>query len=185
MYQAVTDVEDMTKSLRTNGHVKWFDVTKGFGFLVSDEISSDVLLHINVLRSFGQNSVLEESIVEFEAQLRERGWQVVAIHAITPPPLGALDGEELSSPVPMMAPEGVVYPARIKWFDRGRGFGFANVYGRPEDVFVHHQVLRASGIPEVMAGEAVALRVTDGDRGLVATQVLAWDSGMGKPVPDG
>ena len=45
-------------------------------------------------------------------------------------------------------------PARVKWFDKGKGFGFANVFGRPEDVFIHVEVLRQSGFADLQAGEA-------------------------------
>ena len=68
-----------------------------------------------------------------------------------------------------------VEPARVKWFDKGKGFGFANVFGRTEDVFVHVEVLRHSGFADLQAGEAVALRIVDGKRGRMAVQVLAWD----------
>ena len=62
-------------------------------------------------------------------------------------------------------------PARVKWFDKGKGFGFANVFGRPEDVFIHAEVLRVSGFADLAAGEAVALRIVEGKRGRMAVQV--------------
>ncbi len=67
-------------------------------------------------------------------------------------------------------------PARVKWFDRAKGFGFANVWGHPEDVFIHAEVLRRSGLAELPPGEAVGLRVIEGRRGLMAGEVLAWDA---------
>ena len=70
-------------------------------------------------------------------------------------------------------------PARVKWFDRAKGFGFANIWGKPEDVFLHAEVLRRSGLAELMPGEAVALRVIEGRRGLMAGEVMAWDSAPG------
>jgi len=66
-------------------------------------------------------------------------------------------------------------PARVKWFDKGKGFGFANVFGRPEDVFVHIEVLRQSGLADLQPGEAVAMRVIEGRRGRMAAEVLAWE----------
>ena len=69
-------------------------------------------------------------------------------------------------------------PARVKWFDKGKGFGFANVFGRPEDVFLHIEVLRLSGLADLQPGEALALRVIDGERGRMAAEVLAWEAGM-------
>ena len=39
------------------GHVKWFDTSKGYGFLVVEDGSGDILLHANVLKNFGRGSV--------------------------------------------------------------------------------------------------------------------------------
>ena len=37
-----------------SGRVKWFDATRGFGFLVCDGLDGDVLLHFSVLRDHGR-----------------------------------------------------------------------------------------------------------------------------------
>ena len=67
-------------------------------------------------------------------------------------------------------------PARVKWFDKAKGFGFGNVFGRSEDVFIHIEVLRRSGFSDLAPGEAVTLRIIDGKRGRMATQVCSWES---------
>ena len=38
--------------------------------------------------------------------------------------------------------------ARVKWFDKAKGFGFANIWGSSEDVFVHVEILRSSGLAD-------------------------------------
>ena len=63
----------------------------------------------------------------------------------------------------------------MKWFDKGKGFGFANVFGLPEDVFLHIEVLRQSGLSDLQPGEALAMRVINGKRGRMAAEVLAWE----------
>ena len=65
---------------------------------------------------------------------------------------------------------------RVKWFDKGRGFGFANVFGRHEDVVIHVEVLRQSGFADLQAGEAVGLRIVDGKRGRRAVQGVSWET---------
>ena len=69
-------------------------------------------------------------------------------------------------------------PARVKWFDKIKGFGFANIYGRPEDVFIHIEVLRRSGFADLQPGEAICLRVIEGKRGRMAVQIVSWETAM-------
>jgi CspA family cold shock protein len=158
------------------GRVKWFDPVKGFGFIVADGEASDILLHANILRNFGQSSVADGAGITVQVQQTQRGVQAVEVLKIDPP-VGMpfpLDEDGLGQTVEELSllP---VEPARVKWFDKGKGFGFANVFGRSEDVFVHIEVLRHSGFADLQPGEAVALRIVEGKRGRMAVQVVAWD----------
>ncbi len=165
---------------RVSGTVKWFDPVKGFGFVIGDEGGPDILLHINVLRNFGQSSVAEAARIELDVQQTARGIQAVEILSIAPP-----DGIEDAAALPDfedLDPDAVaampLEPARVKWFDKGKGFGFANVFRSPEDVFVHVEVLRRSGLSDLQPGEALALRVVEGKRGLLAAEVHAWEAAL-------
>jgi CspA family cold shock protein len=156
------------------GRVKWFDVGRGFGFVLSPEVERDILLHVNVLRGFGQSSVAEGAEVRMRVQRSARGFQATEVLAVVPPEPdeGADRLPEFFRPVP----DGLPYePARVKWFDKGKGFGFANVFGRTEDVFVHADVLRRYGLADLMPGEAMCLRVVDGARGKLAVEVRRWE----------
>lgn len=171
--------EDCSSLHHVHGSVKWFDPVKGFGFVVSDEGGADILLHINVLRNFGQNSVADGARVEVVACRTERGVQAVEVVSIAPQPAekqAALgDLAELDRGVIENAP---LEPARVKWFDKAKGFGFANVFGRAEDIFLHIEVLRAAGLSDVQPGEALAIRVIEGKRGRMAAEVTAWDNAL-------
>lgn len=162
-----------------SGLVKWFDQSKGFGFIISDEVSSDILLHANVLRNFGRNSVADQSQIVIMAHPTPRGFQAVEIIKIVPPPS---DGAPPISDLPADLLEKIdtlpIEPARVKWFDRAKGFGFANIFRHPEDVFVHIEVLRHSGFADMTIGEAIGLRVVEGPRGLIAAQVTSWDKAL-------
>lgn len=161
-----------------HGQVKWFDPTKGFGFVVADRGGPDILLHANVLRNFGQSSVADGARIELVAQATKRGMQAVEVLSIEPPEGSEADGEALMEDPINLADAGPMEPARVKWFDKGKGFGFANVFGRPEDVFIHTEVLRRSGFADLQPGEAVCLRVVEGARGRMAVQVCAWDTAL-------
>ncbi|ABF63882.1 cold-shock protein [Ruegeria sp. TM1040] len=169
--------DDLSSLQHVRGLVKWFDPAKGYGFIVCPDDGPDILLHVNVLRNFGQSSVADGAGIEVVTHRTDRGVQAVEIVSITPPEredtpvlsdLAQLDDEELSN-TPLE-------PARVKWFDKAKGFGFANVFGRDEDVFLHVEVLRQSGLSDVQSGEALAMRVIDGKRGRMAVDVLAWEA---------
>jgi cold shock protein len=162
-----------------HGRVKWFDPSKGFGFILSESAEVDILLHANVLRNFGQSSVADGSEISVRVQRTLRGMQAVEVVHIAPPegaafPLADEAGQLLGEDILALALE----PARVKWFDKGKGFGFANVFGRGEDVFIHVEVLRVSGFADLTAGEAVGLRIVEGKRGRMAVQVLSWEAAM-------
>lgn len=164
---------------RVRGRVKWFDPVKGFGFVISEEGGPDILLHANVLRNFGQSSVADDASVEIDVQDTDRGVQAVAVHQVTPPSLGESTGlADLDDIDPETIRATPLQPARIKWFDKGKGFGFANTFGSDADVFVHIEVLRRSGLADLQPGEALAIRVIEGRRGRMATEVCGWESAI-------
>lgn len=166
----MTEEEDGLETI--DGRVKWFDPGKGFGFVVAETGGADILLHANVLRNFGQSSVADGAGIVINVQQTERGMQAVEVLSIEPP-----EGDGLVPDTPMHQddPSLPLEPARVKWFDKNKGFGFANVFGRPEDVFVHVEVLRRCGFADLQPGEAVALRVIEAERGRMATFVSSWE----------
>tara|TARA_R110000850_G_scaffold97669_1_gene203480 strand:- start:4102 stop:4650 length:549 start_codon:yes stop_codon:yes gene_type:complete len=169
--------EQENDSVVTTGVVKWFDPAKGFGFVVSEEGGPDILLHVNVLRNYGQSSVADGARIELTAHKTNRGVQATQVHAIHPPQMAQT---ALLSDIVGVDPEIVaaapIEPARVKWFDKSKGFGFANVFGKTDDIFLHIEVLRQSGLSDLQPGEALALRVIMGERGHMAAEVHAWET---------
>jgi CspA family cold shock protein len=171
-------MENEDTAITVVGKVKWFDPNKGFGFVLRDGGGDDVLLHANVLRNFGQGSVVEGASIEMVVVTTPRGCQADRILSITPPDHASLvplaDMEAVTAEDIARCP---LEPARIKWFDKAKGFGFANIFGYPDDVFIHVEVLRYSGFADLAIGEAVGIRVVEGPRGLMAAQITSWDRG--------
>lgn len=171
--------EELEDGQVMSGHVKWFDPGKGFGFILDSDGGPDILLHANVLRNFGQSSVADGTGIEFIVSHTDRGLQASQILSVEqgerPTAAGLADFAEFTPEEIAAAP---IAPARVKWFDKSKGFGFANVFGDSADVFVHAEVLRLAGLADLLPGEAIALRAIEGKRGLMAAEVLPWESAV-------
>ncbi|MBV7379365.1 cold-shock protein [Maritimibacter dapengensis] len=171
----MNDDDDPQDRKVLSGFVKWFDPAKGYGFVVAESGGPDILLHANVLRNFGQGSVADRAGISIVVQETPRGYQAIEVLSISAPepddePLHSFQEDfDLDSAGPLV-------PARVKWFDKSKGFGFANVFGDAEDVFIHVEVLRRSGLADLQPGEAIGMRTVMGDRGRMALLVTAWDA---------
>lgn len=169
--------DETTTARPVGGQVKWFDPTKGFGFIVAESGGPDILLHANVLRNFGQSSVAEGAKITVHVVETDRGLQASDVVSIDQPSEVAVATlSDFADFDPAEIAGTPVEPARVKWFDKAKGFGFANVFGKSADVFVHVEVLRRAGLADLLPGEAIALRAIEGKRGLMAAEVLPWES---------
>ena len=155
------------------GHVKWFDIDKGFGFLIVEDDGGDVLLHSNVLKNFGRTSVSEGTKLEFEFQKTDKGRQVSIIHNI-------FNSNNIVNPDKneiLVETKNTInfFPARVKWFNKSKGFGFANIFRSNEDIFLHIEILKKSGLSDLETGEAIVISVAESTRGKMADTILTWD----------
>jgi cold shock protein len=153
------------------GVVKWFDVAKGFGFIVPDNGMQDVLLHVTCLRRDGFHTILEGTRIVALIQKRDRGYQAfrvlsmdqsTAVHPSQMPPV-----RTHSQVTPSSGLERVI----VKWFNRTKGFGFLTRGEGTEDIFIHMETLRRFGLTELRPGQTVLVRFGDGDKGLMAAEI--------------
>ncbi len=159
------------------GAIKWFDVSKGYGFITPDDGGADVLVHVTCLRRDGFHTALEGARVVCEAVSRAKGRQAFRVLSVD------LSTATLSPTIvprthTQVDPTSPQQRATVKWFNRLRGFGFLTLDDGSPDIFIHMETLRQFGLTELRPGQSVLVRFGESDKGRMAAEVLA-DSGTG------
>ena len=154
-----------------SGVIKWFDASKGYGFIVPDNGWPDVLLHVTVLRRDGYQTAYEGARLVCECVQRAKGYQAFRILS--------MDESTAIHPAQMLPPRTHVSVtptsglerAQVKWFNRLRGFGFLTCGEGTPDIFVHMETLRRFGMTELRPGQYVLVRFGPGSKGMMAAEI--------------
>jgi CspA family cold shock protein len=164
-------------AIAVSGVIKWFDVTRGFGFAVADDAAlGDVLIHFSVLQAHGRRSLPEGARVDTLSVQRGRGYQareVVAIdlsNAVEEAPRPARTVDRID-PVALIDTAGAYEDVAVKWFNRLKGYGFLVRQSDGGDVFVHMETLRRAGIAVIEPEQRLRARIVDGRKGPLAVSV--------------
>lgn len=179
----VSDHAEIAEEVRVEGTVKWFDAVRGYGFVVPNDGSGDVLVHFSTLREVGRRTLPEGATVICTAVARERGRQARRIieldlsTAIGPDPEAAVQrAANRVDPQALIEAAGDAERLEVKWFNRIKGYGFLTRGEDSPDIFVHMETVRRAGMLELVPGEFVHARVAQGDKGPLAVAILGQAS---------
>jgi len=162
--------EDLPPGRRVEAKVKWFNASKGFGFVTPSDGSQDAFLPIAILRRAGYEDVQEGASVTCEVSAGAKGPLVTTVlnvdNSTAASPQSGAGGLDRRAPRPSQTVEGAV-----KWFEPEKGYGFISPDGGGKDVFIHITALRRSGVTALAPGQRVKVEVVDGKKGLEADRI--------------
>ncbi len=171
--------------------VKWFNPTKGFGFVTPEDGTPDAFLHISAVQAAGYDALPEGATLVCDLSHGPKGPQVATISSVdtstakpgTRPQRAAPRGDFGGGGGRSSGArggwdshdddvgDGATVDGTVKWFNADKGFGFVAPAGGGKDVFVHRSALERSGLQNLADGEPVRLTVRQGQKGPEAVRV--------------
>jgi CspA family cold shock protein len=148
--------------------VKWYNRTKGFGFVKPNDGAPDAFLHASLVAQAGHDDLADGTTLVCDIADGPRGPQVAAIHSVEPP----------TEPVPRSRPlrfggggDGELVEGTVKFYNAEKGFGFIVPDDGSKDVFVSARTLTRAGIAALEAEQRVRVATRMGQKGPMAARV--------------
>ncbi len=165
-----TGLEPNVRIIQIDGLVKWFDTGRGYGFIIPDNGMQDILLHLSCLKRDGFEAPLEGTRITCEVVERQKGYQCLKVLSVDPSTAIHPVERKSRAHTTVTASSGWVR-AKVKWFNRARGFGFVSEGDGKPDIFVHMETLRKTAIAELQPETWIYVRFGEGPKGNMAAEV--------------
>jgi CspA family cold shock protein len=161
------------------GKVKWFNATKGYGFITLDN-GGDAFCHASALQATGHSDVPPGTSIVCDLADSQRGLQVVAVHSVD------TSTAEAPSRGPRRdfggggygggyhrdsGPSGPMVEGKIKFFNDQKGFGFVMPDSGSGDIYLHASALRRSGVQAVEPDQRIRYSTRQGNKGVEVDRV--------------
>jgi CspA family cold shock protein len=160
------DVSSSEPGSQTEAVVKWFSLTKGFGFVAPADGTADAFLHSSVVNHAGLRDIAEGTKLLVRITSGPKGPQVETIVKT----LGMAPVQPSTGRAPPTGPE-TDLTGQVKWFKPDKGFGFITPDDGGRDIFVHRTVMLAAGLQYLDSGQKVRMKVQNAAKGREATQI--------------
>jgi CspA family cold shock protein len=158
--------------------VKWYNPTKGFGFVQPEDGSPDAFLHASLVAQSGHDDLPEGTALICDIAEGPRGPQVAAIQSVEPPSEPVMRSRPPRRPGGFgggggyaAAAEGDVVEGVVKFFNNEKGFGFIIPDDGGKDVFISARTLTRAGINSLEAQQRVRVTTRLGQKGPMAERV--------------
>jgi cold shock protein len=166
--------------------VKWFNATKGFGFVTLQD-GSDAFCHASALASLPHTDLPQGATVFCDVAQGQRGMQVTSVHSVDLSTAeaqpsrgggggGGGSGGGFGGPRPQRGgfregPAGPMGDGHVKFFNEQKGFGFVVPESGGADVYVHASALRRSGVATLMPEQRVRFSTRQGMKGVEVDRI--------------
>ena len=176
------------------GKVKWFNATKGFGFITMDN-GGDAFCHASALQAAGHSEVAPGATIVCDLSDSQRGLQVVNVHSVDTSTAeepsrgprreggfgggggrfggdrGDRGGFGGGGGYRDSGPSGPMVEGKVKFFNDQKGFGFVMPDNGSGDIYLHASALRRSGVAVVEPDQRIRYSTRQGNKGVEVDRV--------------